>query len=108
MGETAVEDRTEERDQLKDVVPLVEEIQRLRKILGYKPRRFPDVIPLEMVPELEEERDGLLDECEDRKKKAADLLDKIGKLWRLLDIPRSDRPNLALKKKRSTFNTMAR
>merc|ERR1712045_499606 len=65
-AQDAVPKLTKERDELRDelnrrnlIGDLPEEIQRLRKILGYKPRIFPDPIPLEMVPELEEERDGL-------------------------------------------------
>merc|ERR1712080_175092 len=96
---------TSERDNLRDELnrrnllgDLPDEIQRLRKILGYKPRVFPDPIPVEMIPELEEERDDLKEECEERKKRAEDLLGKIGKLWKYLEIPKSDQPNLSLKK----------
>eukprot|EP00463_Aulacantha_scolymantha_P002438 TRINITY_DN315_c0_g1_i2.p1 TRINITY_DN315_c0_g1~~TRINITY_DN315_c0_g1_i2.p1 ORF type:complete len:269 (+),score=79.02 TRINITY_DN315_c0_g1_i2:59-808(+) len=101
----AVPKLTKERDGLQDELnrrnllgDLPQQIQKLRKILGYKPRVFPDPIPVEMIPDLEEERDELEDECEDRKKRAADLLKKIGKLWKFLEIPQRDRPNLTLKK----------
>jgi len=101
----AVPKLTSERNNLRDELnrrnllgDLPDEIQRLRKILGHKPRVFPDPIPVEMIPELEEERDDLKEECEERKKRAEDLLGKIGKLWKYLEIPKSDRPNLRLKK----------
>jgi len=37
-GPTAVQDRTKERDNLKQVVPLTQEIQKLRKQLEMDPR----------------------------------------------------------------------
>eukprot|EP00463_Aulacantha_scolymantha_P000783 TRINITY_DN1513_c0_g1_i1.p1 TRINITY_DN1513_c0_g1~~TRINITY_DN1513_c0_g1_i1.p1 ORF type:complete len:218 (+),score=57.66 TRINITY_DN1513_c0_g1_i1:99-656(+) len=40
IGKTAVEDRTKERDDLKDVTGLVKEIQNLRKKLDLPPREF--------------------------------------------------------------------
>lgn len=101
----AVPKLTKERDGLLDelerrkaVGNLPEEINRLRKLLGYKPKKFPDPVPIEMVPELIEERDDLLDEIEERKETHADLDGRIGKLQESLGIPRSERPDFSYKK----------
>jgi hypothetical protein len=99
----AVPKLTKERDDLRDelerrraVGDLPDEINRLRKILYMPPKKFPDPVPISMVPELIEERDDLLDEVARRRAKAEELLPKIEKLWKYLDIPQKDRPDLSL------------
>jgi len=51
-----------------------------------------------MVPQLEEERDDLQDECKRRRARADELLPKIERLWNYLQVPPKDRPDLSLKK----------
>lgn len=102
----AVPKLTVERDDLlaekarrMAVGDLPEQINRLRKKLHMEPKKFPDVIPMSMVPELIEERDDLQDECDRRRNKYDGIMPQIEKLWHSLDVPQSERPKLDCPKK---------
>lgn len=85
-----------ELNRRKAVGDLPAQIQELRRILGMVPRSFPDPIPIDMVFELQEERDDLQDECKRRKGIAKELLPNIENLWKCLQVPIEKRPNLDL------------
>jgi DNA-binding transcriptional regulator YiaG len=99
----AVPKLTVERDDLRQelerrraVGDLPEQINQLRETLGMPPKTFPHRVSINMVPELIEERDDLRDEALRRRQKADELVPKLEKLWKFLDIPKSDQPDLAL------------
>merc|ERR1712228_827974 len=87
-GPTAVEDRTEERDNLKTVTPLTEQIAELRKKLEMPERDEYTELELtgptgveqsQAIEDRKEERDGLLDQL--GTKEAVDpILDEINRL----------------------------
>merc|ERR1712130_758992 len=81
------EDRTDERDQLKEMVPLVDEILKLRNKLQMGPRDFSEdeLTGEDAIGDRKDERDELLKKLK-RSRKTNPLIAEIQRLRRRMDM----------------------